>query len=113
MKFSLTACLNSLPYECNEIFIKPVDNRFSILVVSNLNFSISFLDLDECSVDSSRADKLFCDQNAYCYDFPAEGSYACICKDGYEGSGKVGQCKIIKDTGIYDRFMKVFYSFDR
>lgn len=52
-----------------------------------------FLDLDECAIDKERTDKMFCDSNAYCVEYPGQGSYACICKDGYSGNGKVGNCK--------------------
>ena len=56
-------------------------------------------DLDECTVDQQRSQKLFCDDNAYCLNYPDVGSYACICKDGFEGDGKVGNCKKINNNG--------------
>ena len=60
----------------------------------------SSLDLDECAVDLGRTDKLFCDVNAYCYNYADEGSYACLCMDGFEGNGKVGNCKAINNKGM-------------
>ncbi|XP_066929321.1 uncharacterized protein [Clytia hemisphaerica] len=89
--------------ECIKTVETTVTKEANNITESNIEATLDqkrteFTDLDECSVDSSRGDKLFCDQNAYCYNFPGEGSYACICKDGYEGSGRVGQCNLIKDT---------------
>ena len=56
--------------------------------------------MDQCAFDLERTEKKFCDVNAYCYNFKAEGSYACLCKDGFEGNGKVGNCKAINNQGI-------------
>ena len=54
-------------------------------------------------MDSERTEKLFCDFNAYCFDYAGLGSYACVCKDGYKGDGKVGNCKKIKASGKWSK----------
>ena len=49
---------------------------------SNLFYFI--LDIDECSADSSP-----CDENADCSN--NDGSYSCLCKQGFSGDGKTCQ----------------------
>ena len=41
---------------------------------------IQYTDIDECKEKSDN-----CDINAHCTNNP--GSFDCVCKDGYEGSG--------------------------
>ena len=51
---------------------------------------MTFLDIDECV-----GDKHDCDENASCTN--TEGSYSCLCNQGYMGDGKqcldVDECK--------------------
>ena len=53
-------------------------------------YFIWYSDLDECANDSLND----CHDNATCSD--TEGSYTCMCKDGYTGDGNVcaGDVKI-------------------
>ena len=72
-------------------------------------FITVIVDLDECTIDSGRSDKLFCDYNAYCIEYAGVGSYACVCKDGYSGDGKVGNCKKDKNRGMSSYFKKEIF----
>ena len=50
-------------------------------------FSSIFLDIDECAIGDDD-----CDVNAECIN--DQGSFSCVCRDGYEGDGKVCEGKL-------------------
>ena len=60
--------------------------NFTIVVFVSI-FSNTISDIDEC-VDASLNN---CDTDATCTN--AEGSYQCVCNDGYSGDGTVCQGK--------------------
>ena len=59
----------------------PVSFIQSFFLISNISICP---DIDECSVFPS-----ICDINAICWN--SEGSYLCLCKEGFAGDGKA--CK--------------------
>ena len=65
-----------------------------------------FADIDEC-IDPESND---CDANAACNN--TEGSYTCLCPNGYQGDGKicVGMSKLYAIAGNYEWFIVLFTS---
>ena len=63
-----------------------------------------FTDIDEC-IDPESND---CDANAACNN--TEGSYTCLCPNGYQGDGKicVGMSKLYAIAGNYEWFIVLF-----
>ena len=47
---------------------------------------MSLSDIDECEKETHN-----CDMNAFCVNI--EGSYTCMCNDGYSGDGHNGTCE--------------------
>lgn len=53
-----------------------------IIVTEICNVHIALLDVDECVSGTDD-----CDDNAACVN--EQGSFVCMCMDGYEGDGKI------------------------
>ena len=56
-------------------------------IVWILNIKYKLIDIDECS------ESVMCSINANCLN--TEGSFMCLCKDGFEGNGFVCEGKYI------------------
>ena len=57
-------------------------SNLSLLSSLSLSLSLSHTDVDECVLGNHN-----CDENADCMDI--EGSFYCICSEGYAGSGTI------------------------
>ena len=65
-------------YEGNGTFCESMVKYPYLLCLASIH---TFSDVDECQNDTLNT----CDDNADCFD--TEGSFTCICREGYDGTG--------------------------